>query len=101
MNVEKCARCGSKIVEDRLRAEDRALYLTRQADSGGYESDDAKLCSMCWDDLWEWTFGDDAPDRSHLADPQPLDEMADSVERHIDHLQDVIDAVEAAKDGGG
>lgn len=50
---------------------------------------------MCYEDMWEWALGDDAPDRSSMADPIPLDHMADSVENHIELLTDVLDRLEA------
>lgn len=52
---------------------------------------------MCCEDMWEWALGDDAPDRSNMADPVPLDFMADSVEGHIDRLEDVLMKLEESK----
>jgi hypothetical protein len=67
--------------------------FTRITDDG-YESKDARLCSMCLDDLWEFVF-DSTVDRSDKADPYPVGRLSESVERHIEDLQEVLDELES------
>lgn len=95
MKTKDCERCGSKIVEERFR-QSIDLVLSRHTDDGEWENADAQICSMCWDDLWEWVF-DAEIDRSDKADPLPLDRMADNVERHIEDLRDILEELEEAK----
>jgi len=87
-NVERCDRCDSKIVTQPSRPIERQGFYRETADS--YETADAKLCSMCLDDLWEFVFENDI-DRSDKADPIPLERLSSNVERHIDDLEGVLD----------
>jgi len=94
MQVRECDRCESKIAEPNY-ARNEPLRITRNLGTDEYEHRDAIFCSMCWDDLWEWAFGE-TPDRSDVADPLPLEKAAESVERHIDDLENVIGSLRDA-----
>lgn len=95
--IESCERCDSKIMQDRLRYEDEQLHIFRYVGAREYETARVMLCSMCWDELWEWALGDDSPDRSDRADPVPLDKLAEGVDRQITDLKGVLEEIEAAK----
>lgn len=96
MNVADCDRCGSKIIEEGY-AHPKTVEISRHVGEGMWDHEDVRLCSMCLDDLWEWAF-EDLIDRSDKADPLPLDQMAENVDRHISDLVGVLDQIEEAKE---
>jgi len=95
-SIEECDRCNSKIVERRFN-ESELLQVVRMSGSGEFDMKEVKLCSMCWDELWEWSSDEGEPDRSDVADPVPLDELAENVDRHISDLVGILDDLEDAK----
>ena len=83
--VGYCDRCDSKIVEHPHTPVEKWPFM-RYVGSGESESEDARLCSMCLDDLWGFVFDADI-DRSDKADPVPLQRVTESVDRHISDLE--------------
>lgn len=98
MRTEKCDRCDSTILEETHTRSERMRVSRHVGDGQGWEQKEVLLCSMCYDDLWAWTAGDGARDRSGVADPLPLDRMADSVERHINDLESALEAIDEERD---
>lgn len=86
-HVESCGRCEAKITESDHRAPDKQQFY-RELGGGKHEADSIRLCSMCLDDVWEFVF-DVEVDRSDRADPVPLNRVTDSVQRHIDSLEEL------------
>lgn len=96
MDTKRCDRCESVIARDKHGLRHWRFDIIRSVGTREFESETVLLCSMCWDDLWEWAFETDV-DRSDKADPLPIEEMAESVRRHIEELEGVLDALAEAK----
>lgn len=84
-----CTRCGSKIVEDHFH---RPTFheLSRKTSEKEIELATAQLCSTCREELWDWVFGDDSPNRENYADPVLLEHLAADVEHHIQELERIL-----------
>lgn len=97
MNVEGCTRCGATIARNPHGGGPYDRFdIVRHVGEGGWDSATVELCTMCLDDMWEWAFESDV-DRSDKADPMPLERMAESVRRHIEQLESVLDEIAEAK----
>lgn len=92
--VISCDRCDSKIVDHPHRRVERWGFARYVGDDGKEETEEAALCSMCLDDLWEFIFETDV-DRSDKADPVPLQRVANSVDRHISELEELKIEIES------
>lgn len=95
-HIETCGRCDSKIVEaSHGRPEKMQFY--REHKDGTYESQEIRLCSICINELWEFVFETEL-DRSDKADPVGIAKMGNSVNRHIEELQNILNELEALLD---
>jgi len=94
--IKTCDRCNSKIT-GQSHSRERPMQFHRYPSGNGYETDEARLCSICLDELWEFVFEEEV-NRSDKADPIPLENMATSVERHIEGLEGVLEQLQEAKE---
>lgn len=87
MEPTECDRCGSTIVLDRFK-QPYGLPPKPKGDGNVFEAGEARLCSQCVYDLYEWVKGESI-DRSDTVDPVSLERLNESVERHIEELEKI------------
>ena len=93
-HTTNCDRCGSTIVEQHPRPERMTFY--RELPENNHESQEARLCSVCLDDVWECVFNEDV-DRSNKTDPKSINRLKEGVIRHKEELEDLIEQLEEQK----
>ena len=89
-----CDRCGSIIIEQHPRPEKMVFY--RELPENDYKFKEARLCSVCLDDVWECVFNEDV-DRSNKTDPKSINKLKEGVTRHKEELEELIEELEEQK----
>ena len=96
--IEDCERCGAKI-EQPNHTRKHPVDVCRKDGVDEIETASVLLCSMCENDLWDWVHGKDAPDRSDMADPIPIERMGESIDQYIEDLQDTKEELSELLEG--